>query len=329
MLIGCDRFRSANITLYPFRVSPMIVRPKQHWLRLIFVWHGSVLHKILFRLLLNFSMAVVAVLGMAQFQAWGLHLSTAPFSLIGIALAIFLGFRNSASYDRFWEARKLWGMLLVTARSLLRQAQTLTGRRPDDPAVREFTALLIAFAYQLKHQLRQTSPQADLERLLPPALAQRLTKASYPCVLLLREMGQWVQAQHAAGRLSDIRVQAMDGNLNELTAYHGGCERLASTPIPYAYSVLLHRTVYVYCTLLPFSLLDSAGVLTPLISVFISYAFMALDAIASELEEPFGIEPNDLALDAMCITIERSLLELDDADQLPQPHQPTEDHVLT
>jgi putative membrane protein len=66
----------------------MIVRPRQHWLRLIFVWHGSVLHQILFRLLLNFAMAVVAVLGMSQFAAWGLHLSTAPFSLIGIALAI-------------------------------------------------------------------------------------------------------------------------------------------------------------------------------------------------------------------------------------------------
>ena len=307
----------------------MIVRPKQHWLRLIFVWHGSVLNKILVRLLLNFSMAVVAVLSMPQLASWGLHLSTAPFSLIGIALAIFLGFRNNASYDRFWEARKLWGMLLVTARALLRQAQTLTARRPDDPAVAEFCALLRAFAYQLKHQLRQTPAQADLERLLPALLAQRLGQAQYPCVLLLREMARWVQAQHEAGRLSDLRVQTMDRNLDELTAYHGGCERLASTPIPYAYSVLLHRTVYVYCTLLPFSLLDSVGVLTPLISVFISYAFMALDAIASELEDPFGIEPNDLALDALCVTIERTLLEMTDAAELPEALKPSRDYILS
>ena len=307
----------------------MIVRPKQHWLRLIFVWHGSVLNKILFRLLLNFAMAVVAVLSMPQLAAWGLHLSTAPFSLIGIALAIFLGFRNNASYDRFWEARKLWGMLLVTARTLLRQAQTLTARRPDDPAVTEFCALLCAFAYQLKHQLRQTPAKADLDRLLPAPLAQRLGRAQYPCVLLLREMGRWVQGQHDAGRLSDLRVQAMDRNLDELTAYHGGCERLASTPIPYAYSVLLHRTVYMYCTLLPFSLLDSVGVLTPLISVFISYAFMALDAIASELEDPFGVEPNDLALDALCVTIERTLLEMTDAAELPQALKPSKDYILS
>lgn len=315
-----------------FRVCPskrMIVRPKQHWFRLVFVWHGSVLHKILSRLLLIGVVAVVAVLAMPQLAAWGLHMSTAPFSLIGIALAIFLGFRNSASYDRFWEARKFWGAVLVASRSLLRQAQTLTRREPGDPAVREFAALLIALACQLRHQLRGTSGQADLDRLLPSALAQRLGRAEYACVLLLRDMGRWVQAQHAAGRLSEEGVRAMDSNLNELTACHGGCERLASTPIPYAYSVLLHRTVYVYCALLPFSLLDAVGVLTPLIAVFISYAFMALDAIASELEEPFGTEPNDLALDALCITVERTLLEMCDVTELPAPLRPRADHVLT
>jgi len=307
----------------------MIVRPRQHWLHLIFVWHGSVLYKILSRLALNCALAVVAVWAMPLLQGWGLHLSTAPFSLIGIALAVFLGFRNNASYDGFWEARKLWGMLLVTARSLLRQAQTLTGRRPDDPVVVGFRALLVAFAYQLKHQLRHTPAQADLARQLPPELVQRLGRAQYPCVMLLREMGLWLQGQHGAGCLSDLKLQSMDRNLDELTAYHGGCERLASTPIPYAYGVLLHRTVYLYCILLPFGLVETAGVLTPLISVLISYAFMALDAIASELEDPFGLEPNDLALDAMCVTIERSLLELTDADELPPPLRPNAEFILS
>lgn len=307
----------------------MIIRPKLHWLSFVFVWNGSVLRNILVRLLLNLVLSVVAVLCMPQFVAWGLHMSTAPFSLIGIALAIFLGFRNNASYDRFWEARKLWGMLLVSSRCLLRQAQTLTGREPGDPAVRELTSLLIALAYMLKHQLRHTSPDATLARWVPPVLAQRLSTAQYPCVLLLREMGRWVQAQHQVGRLTDIRMQAMDATLNELTTYHGGCERIASTPIPYAYSLLLHRTVYVYCTLLPFSLLDAVGVLTPLISVFISYAFIALDAIASELEEPFGTEPNDLALDAMCVTFERTLLEMNDVAELPPAMVPNERYVLT
>ena len=97
----------------------MIVRPKQHWFRLVFVWHGSVLHKILSRLLLIGAVGVGAVLAMPQLAAWNLHMSTAPFSLIGIALAIFLGFRNSASYDRFWvESENRWVRLRVSGAAL-------------------------------------------------------------------------------------------------------------------------------------------------------------------------------------------------------------------
>lgn len=90
----------------------------------------------------------------------------------------------------------------------------------------------------------------------------------------------------------------------------GGCERIAGTPIPFTYSVLLHRTVYIYCFLLPFGLVDSIGWMTPVMVVFVGYTFIALDALITELEEPFGEEPNDLALNTMSQNIETSLLEM-------------------
>jgi putative membrane protein len=89
----------------------------------------------------------------------------------------------------------------------------------------------------------------------------------------------------------------------------GGCERIASTPIPFPYAVLLHRTVYTYCLMLPFGLVDPIGIATPLISVFLSYILLALEAIAGEIAEPFGTSPNSLALDSIVRHIERSLLE--------------------
>lgn len=306
----------------------MIVRPKLHWLRLVFVWHGSVLGKILLRLGLNFGMGVIVVLLVPWLQTHGWHLSAAPFSLLGIALAIFLGFRNSASYERFWEGRKLWGGVLIAARALVRQAQTLTGHAPEAPQMRDLAHLLIAFGQALKHQLRGTDPAEDLARWLPSTLATRIAQAQFPCVLLLREMGRWVAEQQRSGHLEAVEACALNRLIDDLTACHGGCERLASTPIPYAYSVLLHRTVYVYCSLLPFGLLDSAGVFTPVLSVFVSYAFMALDAIASELEEPFGTEPNDLPLNALCIALERTLLEQIDVTDLRPPARPDHHHVL-
>ena len=102
----------------------------------------------------------------------------------------------------------------------------------------------------------------------------------------------------------------LDARLDDLVAMVSGCERIASTPIPFSYDVLLHRTIYAYCVLLPFGLVDSIGAATPFVSVFVAYTLIALDAIAHAIAEPFGDGPNHLALDAMTRQIERTLLEL-------------------
>jgi putative membrane protein len=120
----------------------------------------------------------------------------------------------------------------------------------------------------------------------------------------------------------------VDAQINELGRTVGGCERIASTPIPFAYSVLLHRTVYAYCVLLPFGLVDSTEFFTPLLCVFISYTLIALEAIASEVAEPFSLAPNALALDAMTRNIERSILELC-GRELPAEVLPVRSYQLT
>jgi putative membrane protein len=294
----------------------MIIRKKEHWFRMLLIWRGSVLPRLLpqLLLLLLWSMAVVIFRNMI-FQ-YNLHLNPAPFTLFGIALALFLGFRNNASYDRFWEGRKLWGSLMNTTRALSRQALTLLDE-PNPASTTLFINYLIGLVYTLKHQLRQTNAAADQERLLPPALAARMKQLRFGPAALIKEMGRWIQTARTEGRLDSIRQKAFDENLNQLADIVGGCERIANTPLPYSYSVLIHRTVYIYCLLLPLGLLDSLGWMMPPIVVFIAYTYTALEAIAEELEDPFGTSPNDLALDTMCRTIENSLLEMDDRPLRP------------
>ncbi len=107
----------------------MIIRPHIHWFRMLLAWRGSVLPQLLPRLSLIFCISIVALAAHDHLLPVSLNFNTtAPFSLIGIALAVFLGFRNNASYDRWWEARKLWGQLLNESRSLTRQALTLPTR---------------------------------------------------------------------------------------------------------------------------------------------------------------------------------------------------------
>ncbi|WP_345949254.1 bestrophin family ion channel [Mucilaginibacter sp. PAMB04274] len=288
----------------------MIIRKREHWFRMLFVWHGSVLPQLLPRLLLLFALSIgIAYLHGAVFS-FKIPLNPAPFTLFGIALALFLGFRNNASYERFWEGRKLWGSLLNDSRSLARQALTMTGYLPSDQHVNHFIQLLISFTYALKHQLRGTDANPDLKQRLPLDIFSSISIAQFKPIMLLKAMGNWVQSAKTEQKVDSILQTAFDINLNKLSDIVGGCERIASTPIPYSYRVLLHRTVYLYCFLLPFGLVDTLGWLMPFIVVFIAYTFVAFEAIADEIEEPFGMEANDLALNAMCEMIEVTLMEM-------------------
>jgi ion channel-forming bestrophin family protein len=288
----------------------MIVREKQSWLRMLFVWKGSVLVKIFPRLIVLLLVSATVVFFHGTLFTYKIPLNPAPFTLLGIALAIFLGFYNNASYDRYWEARKLWGALLNDTRSLARQALTMSGAKQSMEESRYFIHMLIAFTYSLKHQLRKTDPLHDLNRLLDAEQVKSVSSAIYKPVMLLLAMGKWVAKLVEEGKIDTITQSGFDHNFNQLSDIVGGCERIASTPIPFTYSVLLHRTVYIYCILLPFGLVDSIGWMTPVFVVFIGYTFMALDAIADEIEEPFGNQPNDLALNTMSHMIETTLLEM-------------------
>ncbi|WP_343680594.1 bestrophin family protein [Chryseobacterium arthrosphaerae] len=288
----------------------MIIRKKEHWFKMLFVWHGSVLPGLLPRLflLLILSLGVVYLRGVIF--SFKIPLNPAPLTLFGFVLALFLGFRNNVSYERFWEGRKLWGALLNTARSLTRQALTLKDIKVSNVSVPEFIQLLGAFVFALKHQLRGTDAYEDLQHRLNEDQLKTVAASKYKPAVIMKLLGEWVQKVKAEGSIDSIRQARFDENFDKLSDIVGGCERIVSTPIPYSYRVLLHRTVYIYCFLLPFGLVDSLRWFTPLIVVFVAYTFVAFEAIADEIEEPFGTEANDLALNSMCIMIDETIHEM-------------------
>lgn len=308
----------------------MIVRPRHHWFRLLFVWRGSVIDDIVGRLSL---VLVVSVFSVYSREWWmSAHaasaLSIPPFTLLGIALAIFLGFRNSVSYERFWEARKQWGGLLVVARSLVRQVSS--GLPGDEHEALRVAVVrhISAFAYALKNQLRRTDDAADLVLRLDEATWSEVRVASFQPQIILLSLARLLAEAQRQGKLSEMQFFAIDKNLNALADTSGACERIASTPIPYTYRVLMNRTVMGYCLLLPVGLATSIGWLTPLIATFVAYTFLALEIIGEQIEEPFGTEPNDLALNALCHTIEVSVCEMVGIEPLGKVPQ-VSDFVLT
>jgi len=276
---------------------------------ILFTLNGSIVPVIWRRLLYTILLSVVVV--WADFHLFTLKvgLNAAPLTLMGLTLAIFLGFRNTVAYQRWWDARTFWGELIIASRNMARQTLAFL---PDASAARqrELIHSLIAYAYAMRHHLRAKDPSADLAQWLPPqALATVMASPNRPAALL-SHMGVAFATTARAEGTSPILLAAIDGELGKLSQVLGGCERIQGTPLPYAYLLLLHRTVHIYCFLLPFCLVGLVGWFTPLLVGVLAYTFFGLDALGDQIEDPFDILPNDLPLDTYCLTVKNDLLAL-------------------
>lgn len=286
----------------------MIVRQRTHWLKMLFIWKGSVLKKIIAQLCIITIFSVAVYYFNGKIYDYKVKLNPTVFTLIGLALAIFMGFCNTASYDRFWEGRKLWGLLVIETRSLTRQILSFIPNIPKEEK-QEIVKLISAFCWALNYQLRDKSDIQPLQKLLSKEQFLKIQGKKFVTNIILGFISDWLNIQNKKRNIDTIVLTAMNHQLNQFSNISGGCERIYNTPLPFAYSVLLHRTVYLYCFWLPFGLLDSLDWMMPLIVLLISYTFIALDAIIQEIGEPFGEEENDLALNSICRTIEFSIFE--------------------
>ncbi|MDR3390667.1 MAG: bestrophin family protein [Sulfuriferula sp.] len=307
----------------------MIVRGRPSALRLFLVLRGSILHQIWKVLLINIVLATLVTLNHGDLFRLKITLTAIPFTLMSLPLAIFLGFRNNAAYDRYWEGRKLWGEIVLQSRNLSRQCLNLidhaeplkVGLGLQDVRVR-MVYRAIAFSHALRHLLRNTNASADIKPLLSQHEWQQSGKAANAPDYLMHQMGSDLRLCMNEQRLDGCLAAAIDSTMSAMTSAAAACERIKSTPIPFSYTLMLHRTAYLYCFLLPFGLVDSIGFMTPFVVGIVAYTFFGLDALGDEIEEPFGASPNDLALDAICRSIEINLRESLEEQHGLEPLQP-------
>ena len=306
----------------------MIVRDRPSGIRLFLVVRGSILKRIRLTLLINTLSAILVTVVHGNFFALKITLTTIPFTLMALPLAIFLGFRNSAAYDRYWEARKLWGELVLRCRSLSRQCQSfiqpadLAQAAEAEAARQRLLYRTIAFVHALRLQLRDQTDYSEIRRWVPDAEWSQLQAASNKHDRLVLEMGKELGQCQRRGWIDPCLTVTLDNTLSALNAAAASCERIKSTPIPFSYTLLLHRTAYLYCFLLPFGLVGTIGFMTPFVVAIVAYTFFGLDALGDEIEEPFGMEANDLPLDTLCRAIEINLLESLDKTELPAKLEP-------
>lgn len=285
----------------------MIRRPIEP-LKMLFVLQGSYFKRLIVPQVLLFIFSFLIYFYQTHIATEPVPLNPSVFAILGISLAIFHGFCNNAAYDRFWEGRKLWGTLVWLSRNIARQVLTLPNVSMAEKQA--FIRHQIAFVHSLRQQLRGEDNTANLQRLLTVEEQQAVVGQNFIALRLTQIMGQMLANWQAEQKIDVWQWQSLDNTLGEIAHIQAGCERINNTPIPYAYFVLLHRTVYLYCFMLPFGLGNTIGWVTPFVVSFVGYTFMALNEIVDEISEPFGTGENELPLGMMCDTIETQLAML-------------------
>lgn len=310
----------------------MLVQPRRTWIKEIFTYRGTVLPRIWRRLLFIAGLSCALTLG--HFELWGFvvrDITPLPFTLTGFALSVFLGFRTTTAYNRFWEGRTLWGALVNTCRNLSRHVHTWLGPQPGAPPVdaealaerrRRLVHHAIAFSHALRQRLRDEDDIDAYAALLDPPLCAALARDVNRPQAIVTHLGEQLRQAYEAGLIHPQHVPVLEASLVAMTDIQGGCERIGTTPLPYVYRVLVHQIVGLYCFSLPFGLIDTLGWFAPAVSVLVSYAFFGLDAIGDELDNPFETDANDLPLSALTRGIELDLRARLGESELPAAAEP-------
>lgn len=235
---------------------------------------------------------------------------------LGLVLGLLLVFRTNSSYARWWEARKLWGRLVNVTRNMAIKFRELTNFSRDE--LRELGNIIVAFPEALRDHLREEDDFEmfpELEQIDPPP---RHIPA-YIADLIYRKVIAWKRS----GLIDGDELRIIDSETRELMEICGGCERIRRTRLSPSYRIFVRHCIGLYLCTLPWGLAHDCGIWTIPLTIILSYFMIGIEVIAHSVEEPFGLDEDDLDLDGLCITIRSTVYEILDRFGDPQPKRVT------
>ncbi len=281
----------------------MIDYDPHDWWATFFAMRGSMLTELFSRILVVTTIA--AGVAAAHHYGYPIDIPATPHTLVGVALGLLLVFRTNASYDRFWEGRKLWGGIVNSTRNVVRGAAALF---PRDKAYEELRLWTRAFPYACMHLLRGTKGP------LPVGLTQgdeaSAQVAQHPPLAVALRMSGALKDARDRGLITDIQQMHLDGIVAQLIDHIGACERIHKTPLPLAYVVHLRRALLIYCVTLPLVFVQAMHFWCIPACALIGFVLFGIEEIGVEIEDPFGRDANDLPLEDICASIDKTLQAL-------------------
>jgi putative membrane protein len=276
--------------------------------RLAFAFVGTVLPKVLGRVgvLTGFTLGL-CFLNAYVLERFGLPLpalNPLGHSVLGVAMSMLIVFRTNSSNNRYWEGRSHWGMILNASRNLARMGAAYAA--PADDLAR----LIVAYVVALKDSLRGLTDLNPLRPLIPGRLHEELTKASNPASVLAKSLSEWIALRLKDGKLDSMIAQHMEHLVCVLLDQQGGCEKIKKTPLPFVYAALIQELLLLYLYSLPFVMVPIMGFASPLVITVVALGMLGIEEAGVEIENPFGLDLNNLPLDKICETITRDVTDL-------------------
>lgn len=287
----------------------MIDYNPKSWTKLIFDFHRSGMMR-------NLLPTLILVGGITGGLCY-LFLEEVPLSIpegvnihayVGIVLGLVLVFRTNTAYDRWWEGRKLFGALTNHSRNLAIKLNAVLPE--DDLATREFFSVTIANYYTaLKEHLREGVKLEELELEGMP-YEKELSQVGHIPNAIGGSLQSRINKLMHDGLINGDEYRVINENASAFIDVLGACERIRKTPIPYSYSMYVKKVIFFYLLSLPFSIINSLGYYAIPMVMFTCYVLSGLELIGEEIEDPFGLDENDLDTDGMAKNIRLNVREI-------------------
>lgn len=248
-----------------------------------------------------------------------IEIPIAMSAIIGTALSLLLAFRTAQAYERWWEARIIWGAIVNDSRTLIRQVKQFLPEK-DTKIVQDFAYRQIIWCYVLGESLRKLSYS---KKVYDYVKEHKLSKNNIPNAIIN-------QHSEALSKLeiSDFKQIQIDSTLSRLCDSMGKCERIKNTVFPKSYSLLVHFFIYVFATLLPFGLDEKYVLVEIFLTALIPIIFIAIERTAIILQDPFENVTTDIPMTSLAITIEINIKELIGDTDLPIVEKPKSFYIM-
>lgn len=251
------------------------------------------------------------------FEVYHVSVLSIPIAVPSIMITVvslLLAFRSNQAYDRWWEARTMWGAIVNDSRSWGRQISSFIQENIPGDEIYFFKSAMIrrqiAWCVSLNQSLRGKEDLEALDKYMNRSDMQQLKNYSNTPMALLHIQAQNLQLACRNGWVNQFQQVELDNTLTRFSNSMGACERIKKTVFPATYSMYIHVSLIFFFLMLPFSLFDVFGIMTTPMVVAISAVYFLIEKMAVHLQDPFESKPTDTPMTSICLTIERDLKQV-------------------